>query len=192
MSYDYNIFAGATWNPVFRYASSTLVSKAITGITKAAPMVVTAVGHSLPDGWPAAVVSAGGMTQANATRYPPQGLDWKAGTVLTTDTVAFNKVNSSDYTAYTSGGFLVYYTPADLSTVTACVLNIYDNPEHTGTPLATLSIGSGIALDNVAKTITGTLATAALTWTTGYYELLVTLATGRIVQLLKGTITIES
>ena len=192
MSYDYKIFAGATWNPVFRYASSVLTSKAITGITKAAPMVVTAVGHAAPDGWPAAVVSAGGMTQANATRYPPQGLDWKAATLLTADTVAFNKVNSADFTTYTSGGFLVYYTPVDLTTVSAAVLSIYDNPEHSGTPLATLSIGSGITLDNTAKTITGSLATAALTWTTGYYELLLTLASGRIVQLLKGTITIES
>jgi hypothetical protein len=190
--YNYTVNAGETWQPVLRWATSAIISKPITGITKSSPATITATAHGAPDGWPVAVVSAGGMTQINATKFPPAGPDWKQATVLDVNTVALNKVNSGDWTPYTLGGFLVYYTPGDLSTIPTAVFSVYDNPQHTGTPLLTLAIGANLVLNNVTKTITVTVQTAGLAWTTGYYELLITnnSAPAVTLELINGVITI--
>lgn len=188
--YDFSVNAGAQWRPVFRWGTRVLTSVPITAITNAAPAKVTAVGHGLPDGWPAAVVSAGGMTQINSANFPPRGADWQPCTRVDVDNVKIDAVSSAGYTPYTLGGYLVYRTPVDLSGVLAVQLTVYDNPGHTGTPLATLAVGSGITLDNTAKTITAALATAGLTWVVGYYELLVTDSNSIPRELVNGTLSI--
>lgn len=185
---DFCVSAGATFQPVLRWGSDVLTSKAITGITQAAPAVVTAIGHGVPNGWQVAVVSAKGMIQINAGNFPPRGSDWQKAAVLTADTVQLNSVNSADYTAYSSGGFLVYNTPITLTGMTARMV-IKDAPG--GTVLATLTEVSGITLDNTAKTISISLATAALTWTLGYYDLELTDTGSVVTQLLSGTISIS-
>jgi hypothetical protein len=50
---------------------------------------------------------------------------------------------------------------------------VWDNPSHTGTPLVSLAVGTGITLDNTAKTITVKFETVGVAWTAGYYELTV-------------------
>lgn len=185
---DFCVGAGETFQPVIRWGSGVLTSKPITGISQAAPVVVTAVGHAVPDGWQVAVVSAKGMTQINAAKFPPTGKDLHKATVLTVDTVQLNAVNAADFSAYTSGGFLVYNTPVILTGMTARMI-IRDAP-NTGTILATLTEIAGIVLNNTAKTITPTLATALLTWTTGYYDLELTDTSSKVTQLLTGTISI--
>ena len=186
---DFCIGAGETFQPVLRWGSSTLTSKAITAISQAAPVVVTAIGHGVVAGWQVAVVSAKGMTQINAGKFPPSGADWHPAAILTADTLQLADVNSADYTTYLSGGFLVYNTPVILTGMTTRMV-IRDAPV-TGTILATLTEISGITLDNTAKTITPKLATAALTWTTGYYDLELTDTLGVVTQLLTGTISIS-
>lgn len=188
---DFCVGAGETFQPILRWGSDVLTSRPITAITQAAPVVVTAVGHGIPDGWQAAVVSAKGMTQINAQNFPPVGLDWHKATVLTADTVQLNKVNSADYSAYTSGGFLVYNTPVALAGMTG-VFTIRDAP-LTGTVLATLtsSPAAGLTLNDMTKQILPVLATAGLTWSVGYYDLELTDAGGKVTQLLTGTITID-
>lgn len=181
--------AGETFHPTMRWGTGVYTAKNISAITQATPVVVTATGHGLPNGWPCAVVGAQGMVQMNATRYPPQGNDWKAGTVLSVDTIQLNGVSSALMSAYTSGGALVYDTPAALAGVTA-TLSIYDNPGHTGTPLVTLVSPTDITIDLTAMTITPLLQTAGLTWTTGYYRLDVADSGGVVTELLRGTITI--
>jgi hypothetical protein len=186
---DFCVGAGETFQPVLRWGSSTLTSKPITGISQAAPAVVTAVGHGVVAGWQVAVVSAKGMTQINAARFPPAGNDWHPAAILTADTLQLADVNSADYTAYSSGGFLVYNTPVDLTGMTARMV-IRDAP-GSATILATLTEIAGITLDNTAKTIKPVLATAALTWTLGYYDLELTDTLGVVTQLLTGTISIS-
>ena len=186
---DFCVNAGETFKPILRWGSDVLISKAITGITQAAPAVVTAVGHSVPDGWQVAVVSAKGMTQINAERFPPAGADWHRATLLTVDTVQLDGVNAADYSAYLSGGFLVYNTPTSLSGMTA-TMTIRDAPV-IGAVLNTLTSTAGIVLDNTAKTITPTLATAGLVWTVGYYDLELTDLNSIVIQVLSGVITIN-
>ena len=187
---DFCLSTGETFRPIFRWALETIDSKAITAITRAAPVVVTAVAHGLPEGWPCAVVGAQGMSQINAERYPPRVNDWHKGTPLTADTVQLNSVSSTDYTAYTSGGFLVYHRPAELAGVTA-TFKVWATPEHTGTPLVSLTELAGITVDNSTKTIIPMFQTEGETWTTGYYELAVTDPNDVVTTLVEGVITLE-
>jgi hypothetical protein len=186
---DFKVGFGATFKPTIRWGTSEIVSKAITGISLAAPAVVTSVAHGVVDGWPVAVVSAKGMAEINAKNFPPRGNDWHQATVLTNDSVQIDDVNSADMSAYTSGGFLVYATPVDLSAITAAEMNVLDSPDD-GAVLVTLTLGAGITLDNVAKTIVPTFETEGVDWTVGYCDLNLTDSSGKVTQLLTGTITI--
>lgn len=187
---DFCVPVTETFRPTLRWGTDVYTSKPITGITKAAPAVVTAAGHGLPNGWPCAVVGVQGMTQINASKYPPKSSDWHYGTVLGVNTVALDDVDSSNYVAWSSGGFLVYDTPRTLADYDY-ELTIYAAPEMTGTPLVTLENPASITVDATLQTITPLLQTAALTWTTGYYRLDATNAAGVIIELLRGIITIE-
>jgi hypothetical protein len=187
---DFCVPVGETFHPTLRWGSGVYTSKAITAITKAAPVAITATGHGLPNGWPCAVSGAQGMTQINATRYPPGGDDQRFGTVVDANTVEFNEVDSSNYSTYTGGGFLVFDTPTPLAGITVTMV-IYSNPRYTGTALETLTSGAEITVDDTLKTITPLLQTAALDWTTGYYRLDATDSGGIVTELLRGIITIE-
>jgi len=187
--HDFTVGRGETFQPVFQWGSATLTSIPITAISQAAPAVVTASGHGVPPDWEVAVASAKGMTQINAVGYPPRGRDWHRATVLTDNTVALRDVNSADFSAYTSGGFLVYGTPVDLTSVTA-VMTIRDAPTD-GAVVLELTSGAGITIDPATKTITATIETSALSWASGYYSLLVAdTSTGKTTQLAEGGISI--
>lgn len=187
---NFALSPGDTFVQVFRWATGPYITKAITGISKAAPAIVTAVGHGVVAGWPVAVVSAQGMVGINATRYPPRGDDWHQASVPSSDTVELNDVDSSLFTAYTTGGFLVYPTPVVLTGMTA-TFKVYDNPGHTGTPLVSLTDVSGVTLNTTTKTITVTFPTAAATWGVGYYELVLTDSLGVVKEVAEGTITLQ-
>ena len=188
---DFSVRTGATFNVVFQCGTGELTTVPITAITKAAPAVVTAAAHGMPDLWEASVVSAGGMTRISAENYPPRGQDWRRAKATSSSLITLLDCNSADFAAYTSGGFLVYSTPMVLTSVTA-VLTIRDAP-LTGNILATLtsSPAAGLTIDTTAKTVTALLATAGLTWSTGYYDLELTDSTGKVTQPATGTITIN-
>lgn len=184
---------GKTFSLVLRWSAEPYITKLITAITRAAPARITAAAHGMPDGWRAAVVSAGGMRQINAENYPPKDGEYRKVTKIDADTITLPHVNSTDYTAYTSGGYLHYLTPVSLASCTAR-LTIRD--KVGGTALISLDSASlgGIALDNTAKTITITLSatvTAALTWTRGVFELEIQNGSGVVTQLLYGTVIVK-
>lgn len=190
---DLTIRKGETFSKILRWESAPLIAKAITGISKAAGAVVTAVGHGAPDGWRVAVVSAVGMTEINAKAYPPRASEFHKCTVLTVDTVQLNEVNSADFKAYVSGGFLVYYTPVDLTSFTAR-MQVRQTDQSADPPLINLVSPTDIVIDNTAKTITITItatATAALTFASGVYDLELVSGSGVVTKLLKGSVTVE-
>lgn len=188
---DFCVGAGATFAPVIRWGLKTFTSVPITAIAQSTPVQITAPAHNCPSGWPAAVVGVVGMYEINARRYPPEKPDLSAVTVLDADDISFNDVSSALYQPYVSGGSLVFNTPADLDGVSA-VMSFYDRPEMDDLPLVTLTSGSGITIDTVGKTIIPQLQTLGLLWTTAYYSLEVTDATGFVTRLLEGTLTIET
>jgi hypothetical protein len=119
MSTDLIIQQGKTFSQVLRWETQPVVYKAITAINQAAPTKITAVGHGVPDGWRIAVVSVKGMTQLNSKNTPPRSTDYHQATVVDVDNISLNDTNSSDYSTYSSGGYVMYNTPADLTGFTA-------------------------------------------------------------------------
>ena len=115
---DLTILQGRTFSYPLKWEIEPIVYKPITGITQAAPCVVTAVGHGLPDGWRVAIVSVKGMTQINASN-PPKDSEYVVAKVLTADTIELNTVNAAEYKPYASGGYVQYNTPQDLTSYVA-------------------------------------------------------------------------
>ena len=77
--------------------TSEAVEKAITGITRANPAVVTSAGHGLANGTKISIAGVIGMTQVNVeTAFTVAG--------TATNTFQLQGINSSAYTAYGSGG----------------------------------------------------------------------------------------
>jgi hypothetical protein len=185
------IVQGNTFEQIVRWETSLLTTKAITGIARATPVVITSVAHGVPEGWRVAVISAGGMSQINARTYPPRGSEFETATVLSADTIALPAVSSAGYDAYTSGGSLVYYTPQTLSGYTAR-MTIRDFVG--GTELASLTTeNSGILLDNANKAITVTISatdTAAYTWRSGVYDLELVSSSGVVTTLMRGSVAV--
>jgi len=188
---DWTIIKGKTFQRIVRLETLPFVYKAITAITKAAPVAITAVSHGLVSGWRAAVISAGGMRQINA-KQPLRDSDFYKVTKVSGDVVTLNAIDSSGYTTYTSGGYLVYKTPVTLTSSKAR-FTIRDTPEAAAA-LVALSESSGIVIDASTQTLTLTISatsTAALTFASGVYELEFEDSTGVVYQVRTGAITVE-
>lgn len=187
---DFEILQGKTWSQVVRWETEPIVYKAITGITQAAPVRITAAAHGIPDGWRAAVVSVKGMTEINASN-PPKAKDFHPVTVVDVNTVEFNDVNAADYKAYVSGGYLQYNTPVSLTGYTA---RMAIKDKLGGTVLKSLTTeNSGITINTTDKTITITISatdTTAFTWKKGVYDLELVSPTGVVTQLLSGSVAL--
>lgn len=78
------------------YAQMNHYQKAITGVTKANPGVVTSAGHGLSNGTSILIYDVVGMTQLNGNTYTVAN--------AATDTFELSGVDTSAYTTYVSGG----------------------------------------------------------------------------------------
>lgn len=193
---DIIIRKGETWSRVLRWESLPFVYTAITAISKAAPVSITSTTHGLKDGWRAAVTGVAGMRQINSAHWPPRALDFHKVTVADSNTVKFNDVSSAEFSTYTSGGFLVSYTPVSLAGFTARMQ--MRSTVDSSTILASLTTTGGeIVLDDTNHTITITIPasdTAAYDFASGVYDL--ELASGAVepvvTRLLEGNVTVVS
>jgi hypothetical protein len=191
---DITIQKGSTFSRVLRWESAPFISTPITAIARATPAVITAASHGLVTGWRAAVVSAGGMRQINAKSFPPRSTDFHKVTYVSATQVSLNDVDSSNFTLYTSGGFLVSYTPVSLASFTAR-MQIRATVETADPPLVSLVSPTDIVLDDTNHTITVTISaavTAAYTFSTGVYDLELVSgdATPVVTKLLSGNVIV--
>jgi len=189
---------GETFQYVVRWGVLPYIHKAITAITQAAPARITAAGHGLVDQWPVAIVGVNGMRQINACNNPPKDWEFRPATRVDSDTITLNNLSSAAFLPYTSGGFVMYYTPQDLAGYTAR-MKIKDRVG--GTVLASTEAGDApkntitVTLDNSAKTITVQIAdsdTTGFTWSTGVFDLELESNTGITTRLLSGTVDVET
>lgn len=188
--YDLKIRQGETFKRVIRWETLPLVWKAITAISQTGPARVTSAGHAIPDGWKACVKDAGGMDEINTKNWPPRATDMHKVAVESSSVVNFNDVSSVEFDPYTSGGYLVYYTPVPLTGYTAR-MKIKDR--IGGTVLAELVSPTDITLDTANFTITLIIAAAASelwSFTRGVYDFEVVSPTGVVTALLSGTVTV--
>jgi hypothetical protein len=179
------IYQGSTYIKVLRWENSTKMYSPITNISKAAPVVITASNHGIPEGWRTKITGALGMKEINTTEYV-------IASEVTSNTVVVNSINSLNYTTYTGGGILEYNKPVDLSGYTAR-MQIREKLTST-TTLDSLTTENGkIFLDNTKKTISIILSattTAAYTFKTGVYSLELE-KDGIVVPLVYGSVSLD-
>ena len=189
---DLTIYKGKTYQQIIRWEAGPIIYKPITAITQAAPVVITCPNHGIPDQWRVAVQSVKGMTEINSPDDPPRDRDYHQATVVDTNTISINDINSLGYKTYTSGGVLRFLTPVGLSGYSAR-MSIKD--KVGGTELLRLdTTNSRIAIDPTNYTITLTITatdTAALTFTRGVYDLELQSPGGIVSALLFGKIAVE-
>lgn len=161
------VYQGATFRETLRWESSTKVYKPISGITKAAPVVITAVGHGMPTGWRTKITNVAGMTELNSNDT------YHTVTATGVDTVTINSINALGYKDYTSGGVLEYNEPVDLAGYTGR-MQIRGKITDADVLLELTTANGGIIIDDTTKTIT-ILITAAqsalLTFSSAVYSL---------------------
>ena len=183
---NFKMYQGSTFKEVLRRETSTKVYKAITGITKAAPMVVTAVAHGMPVGWRTKITNVVGMTEINSADT------YHTVTEVTTDTVTINAVNSLGYKDYISGGVLEYNESYDLTGVTAR-MQLRGKITDAEVILELTTENGGIVIDTALKTITivvAATATAALSFSTAVYSMELVDGT-EVIPFITGNITLE-
>lgn len=188
--YDLKIRQGETFTRIVRWETLPLIWKAITAITQTGPVRITAPGHSCPDGWKACVKDAGGMDEINAENWPARASDFHKVAVESSSVVNFNDVSAVEFDPYTTGGYLVYYTPVPLVGYTAR-MKLKDRVG--GTVLDSLVSPTDIVIDTANFTITFTIAAAVSeiwTFTRGVYDLEVVSATGVVTALLSGAVAV--
>ncbi len=183
---NFKIYQGSTFKESLRWETSTKVYKAITGITKAAPIVITAAGHGVPVGWRIKVTNVNGMKEINSSDT------YHTVTSTTTDTITLNAVNSLAYTDYTSGGVVEYNEPRSLTGVTAR-MQIREKLASTTVIDELTTENGGIVIDTVNKTITIVISatdTAAYTFSTAVYSMELIDGT-EVIPFIYGNITLD-
>ena len=99
---NFKMYQGSTFSELLRWESSRKIYKSITGITQAAPCIITAASHGVPNGWRVKVTNVVGMKEINSTDT------YNTATFVDANSIELNGINSVGYTAYTSGGILEY------------------------------------------------------------------------------------
>lgn len=181
---NYKIYQGTTFNEVVRYESAIKVYKEITDISKSAPMVVTAIGHGMVEGWRCTISNVLGMTDVN-------NLESIYSTAVDTDTITFNDVNSVGFRDYTSGGILEYNSPVSLLGLSA---RMQIRPKLSSDVVISelTTDNGGIVLNDTDKTITlniDALDTEAYTFKSAVYSLEIINGT-IITTLMRGNLTL--
>lgn len=180
---DISILQGSISSlPVRWMNGDQIIRKPITGISIAsgAPRLDVA-GHGCPNGWPTAVTLVKGMTPINDTNTDPKKMKYRTTAVIDADTLEYNAVNPVDdngreWPAYTSGGFVQWFEPFDLTGKSASMV-IYD--KKGGTVLASTEAAHApldvitATVDAANKVITFNIKssdTANFNWKKGVYE----------------------
>ncbi len=170
---NFTLIQGETWERVVRWEQGTYVYRNITGITKAAPVVLHVPGHDLLDGWRFAVSNVVGMTQINAKNEPPTDEEYHVAKYVDTDHVEINALNGLGFSTYTSGGVIRYRPPEDLTSYTARMY--LRKSAKSASPYFQMTSEDGhIVINNTTKTITLKLSdeeTEAFTFTRARYDL---------------------
>lgn len=180
------IYQGSTFKEVIRWESSTKAYANITGITKAAPCVITAANHGIPAGWRFLVSDVSGMKDINSS-------DYYIASEVTNDTITVDTLNSSSFAAYTTGGVVTYNVPNNLGGVTA-KMQIRPTLASDTVILELTSSNGKIVLNNTDKTITILISatdTALLSFTSAVYSLELTTSGGEVIQLINGAVSLE-
>ena len=152
----------------------------VTNITQSAPVEIETEPHGLVSGQRVAVISARGMKQINAvdpavakvTPTLPKVSAYRPCTVTSPTTLQLNDVDSSFFSPYTGGGYVMSLTSMVLDGFTARMAlrtSVGGDLIHTLT-----TENGGITIDPVKKQVNLRVPasiTAGFTFRTAYYDL---------------------
>lgn len=184
---NFKMYQGSTFNEVIHWESAIKGYKAISSITKAAPVVITSAAHGITNGWRFKVANVLGMTELNS-----KDGEWYIASDKTSDTVSINSINSLGYKDYTSGGVLEYNIPVNLTGYSARMqlrakidsATIID--EYT-------NLNGKIVIDATNNSITilvSALDTSQYNFSSCIYSLEMESGTGVVTQIATGTIAL--
>ncbi len=177
-----HIVRGKTLSLVIRWEQRTpIVSKAITAISFATGFPrLTVASHGIPDGWRSAVVRVASPKEINAKNDIPRTSDLRETTAIDANTIEYNGLvpvtDGRDWAAYTTGGFVQYYTPKD---ITDYEIRVKVKDRVGGTVLLSTDAGDSplnmitAVADNATKSITIEIPatdTEDITWSKGVWE----------------------
>lgn len=191
---DITLIQGNTFRMQARWEQNELTFKNVSAVTKAAPPVVTATGHGLPDNWRCAFTNVGGMDELNA-EDPESVVDSDFYFIDYVDANSFKlkNVDASGYGTYTSGGVLRYYAPVNLAGYTAR-MHIRQALTSTTTLLELTTENSRIEIDETNYVIELTVTaedTEDLTFTNAVYSLEMVSGSGAVTTLLEGKVKLN-
>ena len=196
---DLEITQGKTFEAAFGWAQGKFVWKAITGVSQAAPLQLTAVGHDLKDGWPYWISDLKEQACLNNVRNGCEGEPDELGEpylaeVVDADTLAINHLNGARFKAYVSGGAIRYYAREDITGYTA-QMQVRRSPGAGEILFEASSTGANpmIVVDSDSATFHLTIPADAFddsVIASGVYEIEITAPDGRRYQLARGEIRI--
>ena len=186
---SYRIYQGSTFQETLRWESETKQYAQISGITQAAPCVITTTStHTIPLNWRIRVTGANGMKDINLASTT----DYYLVTSKTATTVTLNQVNSASYGAYTNGGIIEWNTPIPLAGYTA-QMQIRESIDSTTVIHELTSSNGGISIDPINYTISFNIAavtTASFNFDAAVYSCELTDNQGIVYPFLSGGITL--
>lgn len=177
---------GRTFSQVLRWGQSRLAYRQIQAATKAAPCVLTANSHGVPDGWSFRISDCRGMAELNADRY------YRA-TVLDDDHIELNDVNAVSFATYTGSGIITYNMPVDLAAISGAAMQVRKSISSPDVLLSLTTDNGGIVIDEVANTITiqaSAVQTAEISWSEGVYDIETTSPGGIVLPLAYGAVKV--
>lgn len=182
---------GGTYRKPFRWEAEPFIYRQITGISNSAPCNITCVGHGLLPDQLFTVQAVKGLTELNE-KVPLTREDWRRATVVDADHIQINRVNSSEFKAYISGGNIRYRSVADLTGYTA-TMQIKD--KIGGNVLYTLSTALGnLVIDPVLQLISIVIpdeVTATFNWKKGVYDIQLESPAGISIPYLHGEVFVS-
>lgn len=182
------IFQGSTFLETLRWESSKKIYKQISNITKSAPVLLTSVGHGIPEGWRVRVTNVAGMKEINSSTD-----EYYKASIPSVDTLEINSINATSFTSYTSGGILEYNEPIDLAGFTAR-MQIRQKVDSAEILIELTTENGGVLLDNNLKTITlviSAVQTAAFSFSSGVYSLELISSGGVVTPLINGSVSVK-
>lgn len=183
-----DVVIGVTYQKVLRWEVGPIVYKPITGVTKSAPVSITAAAHGIPDGWRVVVVGVRGMAELNASSTPPKCGAYRQATVVDANTIELNQVNSEHFNTYTSGGVLQYNTPMDMTGYTP---QLHVTASRTS-PTLVEDLSDLVTVDVAGHTMTFEFpADKDWEYQKGFYTFDMVASGGRVHRLLEGPLSIS-
>jgi hypothetical protein len=186
------IYQGKTLELEFRLASDVWVYRAITAISAAAPAVITALAHGVPEGWSIWITGARRAMGA-INRVPAQDPPYRAR-VLDVDRIELNSINATRLGPYEGGATLEYQEPVSVAGASARLVLRESASTNPVVDVRSSDTAPQITVDGAQQVVRATLlpaTTQALAFTYGLYEVEITLADGRVLPLAYGSVRVH-